>query len=177
MKIEDRQYVSIDYTLTLDSGEVVDRSQGGEPLGFIFGTGQIISGLEKGLLGMEVGQSARISVEPDDGYGPVAPDMLRDIPRENFPDDVVLEPGMGFTAKGPHGPVSFRVKSVTDDVVVADFNHPLAGERLHFDVTVAEVREARAEELAALMHASDCGHDECAPEDCGSCGGGCGCGH
>ena len=154
MKVEDQVYVSIDYTLTLDSGEVVDQSKAGDPLGFIFGAGQVIGGLEKGLLGMEVGQAAKITVEPEDGYGQPEPNMLRDIPRENFPGDVALEPGMGFTARGPHGPVSFRVNSVTDDVVVADFNHPLAGQRLHFDVKVAEVREPRAEELAALMHSS-----------------------
>jgi FKBP-type peptidyl-prolyl cis-trans isomerase SlyD len=172
MKVEDRQYVSIDYTLSLDSGEVVDRSTPGEPLGFLLGSGQIIAGLEKGLKGMEAGQSAKISVEPEEGYGIPNPSLIRDIPRENFPDDLKLEIGMGFEVKGPHGPVSFRVKEVGDEAVVADFNHPLAGQRLHFDVTVSEVREPRAEELASLMAGSSC-----APEDCGSCGGGCGCGN
>ncbi len=172
MTITPRQYVAIDYTLSLDSGEVVDRSEPGDPLGFVTGSGQIISGLERALMGMESGQAAKITVEPEEAYGLPREDLFREIPRENFPEDLQLEPGMGFEAKGPHGPVTFRIQSVKDDAVMADFNHPLAGQRLHFDVTVAEVREPRAEELASLMQTSS----GCAPDDCSSCGGGCGCG-
>lgn len=170
MKVAERTYVSIDYKLTLASGEVADQSAEGEPLGFLFGAGQVISGLEKGLLGMETGQSAQITVEPAEGYGESRPELLRDLPRENFPDDLVLEPGMGFEAKGPHGPVTFRVREVQEDTIVADFNHPLAGEPLRFDVTVAEVREPTAEELAVLMNSGD----GCSPSACSGCGGGCG---
>lgn len=170
MKIAERTYVSIDYKLTLASGEVADQSGKGEPLGFLFGAGQVIPGLEKGLLGMEAGQSAQIHVEPAEGYGESRPELLRDLPRENFPDDLVLEPGMGFEAKGPHGPVTFRVREVQEDTIVADFNHPLAGEPLRFDVTVVEVREPTAEELAVLMN-SGAG---CSPSACSGCGGGCG---
>ena len=169
MKIADRTYVTIDYTLTLDTGEVADKSEAGAPLGFIHGTGQIISGLEKALVGMEVGEAAKITVEPVDGYGETREELLRDLPRDNFPDDLKLEPGMGFEAKGPHGPVTFRVQELQEDTVVADFNHPLAGQRLHFDVSVTEVREPTAEELSALMSQSDC-----SPSACSSCGGGCG---
>lgn len=169
MAIDEKQYVSIDYKLSLDSGELVDQSAPGEPLGFIVGTGQIIKGLENALRGMEEGQSAVVTVEPADAYGVSNPELYREIPRDNFPAEVTLAPGMGFEAKGPHGPVVFRVKSVDDDVVLADFNHPLAGQRLHFDLTVAEVREPRAEELSSLFSSSGCSDD-----DCGSCGGGAG---
>lgn len=169
MKVEDRKYVGIEYSLTLDSGEEVDRSGPGEPLGFIFGAGQIISGLEEGIRGMEPGQQAKITVEAEKGYGLPREELHREIPRANFPEDLEIETGMSFEAKGPHGPVQFRVKSTGDDTVIADFNHPLAGERLHFDINVVEVREPRAEELASL--ASDQG---CSPSECGSCGGGCG---
>ncbi|NTU59807.1 MAG: peptidylprolyl isomerase, partial [Deltaproteobacteria bacterium] len=166
MVIEDRRYVTINYKLSLDSGEVVDQSEPGEPLGFIVGSGQIITGLEKALQGMAEGQSAKVTVEAEEGYGESKPELYRDIPRDNFPPDLKIEPGMGFEAKGPHGPVVFRVRSATDDVVIADFNHPLAGQRLHFDVSVAEVREPRAEELASLF-SSSCG---CDSDDCGDCG-------
>jgi FKBP-type peptidyl-prolyl cis-trans isomerase SlyD len=169
MKIENRRFVAIDYTLALDSGEVVDRSPPGEPLGFIFGTGQIIRGLEKGIEGLEVGAKTDVTVEPADGYGEPNPALFREIPRENFPEDVALEPGMGFEAQGPHGPVSFRIRELRDDEIVADFNHPLAGQRLHFAVEVAEVREPRAEEMAQASHDGGC--DE---SSCGSCCGGCG---
>ncbi|GAB6062158.1 FKBP-type peptidyl-prolyl cis-trans isomerase [Deferrisoma palaeochoriense] len=168
MKAEENLYVAIDYTLTLDSGEVVDKSEPGEPLGFIFGKNQIIPGLERELRGMEEGQTKKVTVEPEDAYGLPSQDLLREIPRENFPADMEIEPGMGFEARGPHGPVVFRVNEVRDDVVVADFNHPLAGERLHFEVTVAEVRKPRPEEMAAMFQASDCD-----TPDCGGCSGGC----
>jgi FKBP-type peptidyl-prolyl cis-trans isomerase SlyD len=170
MKVADRTYVSIDYTLTLDSGEVADKSDAGDPLGFLFGTGQIIPGLEKALEGMEAGQSANVTVPPADGYGESKTELMRDLPRDNFPEELELEPGMGFEAKGPHGPVTFRIREVQEDSVVADFNHPLAGQQLHFDVTVAEVREPNAEELAALMNQGD----GCTPSDCSGCGGSCG---
>ena len=143
MKIQDQTYVAIEYTLTLDSDEVVDQSSPGKPFGFIFGAGLVIPGLEKGLEGMKQGQSAKLSVEAEEGYG---------------------QPNMIFEADGPHGPVRFRVESVSDDVVVANLNHPLAGERLHFDLKVTEVREARAEELEALKQDA-----ECAPESCACC--------
>ena len=165
MKIEDRAYVAIEYTLSLDSAEVIDSSQPGEPFGFVFGAGQVIPGLEKGLQGMAQGESAQITVEAEDGYGEPSPDLFRDIPREHFPAEMDVEPGMVFEASGPQGPVRFRVQSVSDDVVVADLNHPLAGERLHFDVKVAEVREPTAEELDRLRD-----HSGCTPENCG-CGG------
>jgi FKBP-type peptidyl-prolyl cis-trans isomerase SlyD len=109
VKADDRLYVSIDYKLTLESAEVADQSEPGAPLGFIFGKSQIISGLEKGLRGMEPGDSAQITVEPEEGYGLPNPSLYRDIPRENFPEGVELKPGMGFEARGPQGPVTFRV--------------------------------------------------------------------
>ena len=162
MKIQEHRYVTIDYTLTLDSGEVVDRSEPGEPLGFVTGFGQIIPGLEKGLTGMEQGQSAKITVEAGDGYGERQQQLCREIPREHFPGDAAIEPEMLFQMTGPQGVARFRVESVTDKVVVADFNHPLAGERLHFQVTVQEVREARPEDV-----------QQCGPQGCASCSGEC----
>ena len=164
MKIQDNAYVGIEYTLSLDSDEVIDRSEPSKPFGFIFGGSQVIVGLQKGLEGMEQGQSATFTVEPEEGYGQPIQELFREIPREQFPDDMDIEPNMVFEASGPQGPVRLRVESVNDEVVVADMNHPLAGERLHFDVKVVEVREARAEELEALKD-----HAGCAPESCACC--------
>jgi len=96
--------------------------------------------------------------------------MYRDIPLSNFPEGTELKPGQGFTASGPYGPVSFTVVKVEGDNVVADFNHALAGKTLNFEVTVEEVRDPTAEELAAIS--GDSGG--CSPSACGSCGGGCG---
>jgi len=168
MKIKNDVYVAIDYTLTLDSDEVVDCSEPDKPFGFVFGGGQVIVGLEKGLEGMEQGQSVKFTIEPEEGYGQPRQELFRELPRENFPGDVDLAPNMIFEGSGPQGTFRFRVESVSDDVVVADLNHPLAGQRLHFEVEVVEVREARAEELEALKE-----HTGCAPESCGCCGTNC----
>lgn len=163
MKIQTDAMVAIDYTLKLDSGEEVDKSEPGQPLKFLFGRGQIIPGLERQLDGLEVGATAELTVEADDGYGPRRDELVRELPRKNFPEDVELKPGMIFQGMGPRGPIPVRIKEAGDEQVLVDFNHPLAGERLHFDVKVAEVREATEAELGCL---GDSG--------CASCGGGCG---
>jgi FKBP-type peptidyl-prolyl cis-trans isomerase SlyD len=171
MKVQPNKFVSIEYTLSLDSGEVVDRSDPGKPLGFVFNSGQMIPGLEKGLDGMEPGQSNRIDVEPEDGYGYPSSDLMREVPRSDFPSDIEIEPGMVFKATTPTGVVHVSVKSVQEKVVLVDMNHPLAGERLHFDVTVSDVRDPTEDELAEASCASSC--DEADSEGCG--GGCCGC--
>ena len=164
MKIQDNAFVSIEYTLSLDSDEVIDRSDPNTPFGFVFGASQVIVGLQKQLEGMEQGQSATFTVEPEEGYGQPILELFREIPREQFPADMEIEPNMVFEASGPQGPVRLRVESVNDEVVVADMTPPLAGERLHFDVKVVEVRKAREEELEALKHSAGC-----APESCACC--------
>jgi len=166
MNIQDNAFVAIDYKLTLDSGEVVDESEQGEPLGFLFGCGQLIPGLERQMTGMGVGDRAELTVEAEEGYGPYRDELVRPVPKESFPDDVPLQPGMIFQGTGPHGPVAIRVKAVEDDKVMADFNHPLAGERLHFEVTVTEVRAATQGEIDAATQAHDCSeHGGC--QGCG----------
>lgn len=185
MKIADNQYVAIDYRLTLESGEEVDRSAEGEPLGFVTGTGSIIPGLENALLGRSAGESFRVTVEPEAAYGPVQAELLQAIPRERFPSDVEIQPGMSFQAQGPRGPVALTVTSVSERHVNVDLNHPLAGKRLTFDVTVQEVREPLAHELPLKSSGCGCGPQEqsacgCGPGGsgggCGSGSGGCGCG-
>jgi FKBP-type peptidyl-prolyl cis-trans isomerase SlyD len=162
MRIRENSYVAIDYILSLDSGEVVDRSTPEEPFCFVIGFGQVIPGLERGLQDMEQGQSAKITVEAKDGYGEKRDDLYREIPRDQFPGDTEIEPHMVFQVTGPQGVATFRVDSVSEAAVVANFNHPLAGERLHFQVTVKEVREARPEDV-----------HRCSPQGCESCKGDC----
>ncbi|HEJ83678.1 MAG TPA: peptidylprolyl isomerase [Desulfobacteraceae bacterium] len=176
MQIDNNVYVAIDYRLTLASGEEVDSSPEGRPFGFITGTGQVIPGLENQLMGKTTGNQEKIVVDPEEGYGPVNENLLQEIPKDQFPADCEVEPGMTFQAQGPQGPVMLRIKEVKDDgKVVVDLNHPLAGEQLHFDVKVVEVREPSAEELAQLeQQAAGCGCG-CGTDEQSNCGSGCGC--
>ena len=179
MNIADKLYVAIDYTLTLESGQEIDKSPEGQPLGFIAGTGQIIPGLEKALMGRAAGDSAKLVIEPEDAYGPVKNELFQDIPKDQFPADVEIKPGMAFEAQGPQGPFMITVTKLNDnDTVTIDLNHPMAGKQLHFDVNVVEVREPTADELAqaaARASAGSCGCG-CGPEDANACGTGCNCG-
>lgn len=181
MNIDDKLYVAIDYKLALASGEEVDSSQEGQPFGFITGTGQIIPGLENELMGKTTGFEGRVVVNPDDGYGLIDENLFQEIPKNQFPEDTEIEAGMTFHAQGPQGPIMVRIKEVNEnDTVTVDLNHPLAGEQLHFDVKVVEVREPSTEELAVLEQQQQqaagcgCGCDVENQADCGS--GGCGCG-
>ena len=150
MNITNKAYVAFDYKLTLDSGEKVDSSEDSQPLSFITGAGQIIPGLEKAMMGMTTGDNVKISVEPEDAYGLVNPELFQEVPKNQFPSDVEIQPGMTFQAQGPQGPIIINIKEIKDeDTVVIDLNHPLAGKKLHFDVDIVEVREPTSEELSA----------------------------
>ena len=178
MNITDKLYVAIEYTLTLESGQEIDKSPADQPLGFIAGTGQIIPGLEKALMGRTAGENAKLVVEPEDAYGPVKDELFQEIPNSQFPNDVEIKPGMAFEAQGPNGPFMISITKVNDnETITVDLNHPMAGKQLHFDVNVIEVREPTAEELAqaaaSMSSGCACGSDS---EDDASCGSGCDCG-
>lgn len=147
MKIEKGNVVGIDYSLHLGDGQVVDRSEPGEPLTYLHGEGQIVPGLENALEGMAVGDQKKVVVAPGDGYGDHDPRGVQEVPRGAFPPDFDPQVGMELTAEGPNGePVPFAIREVHPDKVTIDLNHPLAGKTLHFDVTVREVRAATDEE-------------------------------
>jgi FKBP-type peptidyl-prolyl cis-trans isomerase SlyD len=175
MNIVDKVYVAFDYKLTLDSGEEIDRSPDNQPFGFITGSGQLIPGLEKGMMGMTAGDRSKISVAPEDAYGLINPELVANVPRSHFPGEMELKPGMTFQSPGPDGMISANIIEIKDDnTVVVDLNHPMAGKKLHFDVNIVEVRELTAEELSGLSSGSGCGCGcSCGSEEetgCGSCG-------
>jgi FKBP-type peptidyl-prolyl cis-trans isomerase SlyD len=148
MTVENDLVVSLEYTLRLDDGEVVDTSDQAEPLEFMQGRGQIIRGLEQELYGMSVGEEKEVVVPPDDGYGEFDPEAFQQIPLDAFPPNVELEPGMGLELMSESGePFVAFVSEVGPDGVVLDFNHPLAGETLYFSVKVADLRRPTDEEL------------------------------
>lgn len=148
MVIADKKVVHIDYVLKTDGGEVVDSSEGQQPLAYLHGSGQIVPGLERALTGLSAGESKDVVVEPADGYGDRDPDGVFGIPRSAFPDAAQLEVGASFVGEDDEGnSLPVRVVALEGDNVVVDANHPLAGERLHFHVDIRSIRDATAEEM------------------------------
>lgn len=160
LTVQDEMVVSLDYTLRLDDGQIVDSSAGQQPLDFLQGRGQIIPGLEQALYGMAIGDEKRVTVTPQEGYGDVDPDAFQIVPHGAFPPDLELSPGMQLQARDEHGQVMpVYVSDIRDDGVLMDFNHPLAGETLHFDAKVVGLRPATHEELShGHAHGGDHGH-------------------
>ena len=149
MQIAANKAVSIDYTLTNDAGEVLDTSAGGEPLVYLHGAGNIIPGLERELDGKQVGDELKVTIEPEDAYGEFSADLVAVLGRNMFEGVDELEVGMQFHASAPDGGMQIvTITALDGDEVTVDGNHPLAGQRLTFEVKVAAVRDATEDEIA-----------------------------
>ena len=149
MQIAANKAVSIDYTLTNDAGEVIDSSAGGAPLVYLHGAGNIIVGLEKALEGKQAGDELSVAIEPGEAYGEYSAELVATLNRSMFEGVDELEVGMQFHASAPDGQMQIvTIRDVDGDDVTVDGNHPLAGQRLNFQVKVVNVRDAHAEELA-----------------------------
>lgn len=196
MKIADKTVVQMHYTLTSDEGAVIDSSAGREPLQYIQGAHMIVVGLEKAMVGHEVGDKFDVKVIPSEGYGEYDERMTQEVPTSVFQGVDKVEAGMQFYAQTPMGPMPIRIKSVNGDKAVIDANHELAGKNLNFAIEVVSVREATGDELKPFEHHCCCkdkgeGEHECHCKEegheceCGGHGhkencdgnGGCGCPH
>tara|TARA_B100001093_G_scaffold151007_2_gene143744 strand:+ start:2096 stop:2638 length:543 start_codon:yes stop_codon:yes gene_type:complete len=162
MEIANDTVVSVYYTLKNDQGVVIDQAPEGKPLVYLQGHRNIIPGLESALVGKNVGDQLEVTVEPEQGYGPINPAMIQQVPREQFQGVESLEVGMQFQASTEQGPVPVVVTQVEEDTITVDGNHPLAGQNLNFSVTIDAIREATNEEKAQ-------GHIQ---QESGCCGGG-----
>lgn len=147
MQIAKDKVVAIDYTLKGPDGDVLDSSEGREPLSYIHGTGNIIPGLEKALEGKAKGDSVEVTVEPAEAYGERNEALIQEVSKGLFEGVDKIEPGMQFQAMSDSGPRLITVKAVDGDQVTIDGNHPLAGVTLDFNVNVVDVRDAEKEEL------------------------------
>jgi FKBP-type peptidyl-prolyl cis-trans isomerase SlyD len=147
MQISNGKVVSIDYTLTDGDKHVIDSSEGGDPLTYLHGVGQLIPGLEKHLDGKVSGDALQVTVEPADGYGVRDDEKINVVPRKAIQGVGDLTVGMQLQASNGHGHQVVTITKIDGDDVTIDANHPLAGATLHFDVTVREVRDATEEEL------------------------------
>lgn len=148
MEIAKDKIVSIEYTLTDADGNVIDKSEGRGPLAYLHGRGGIIPGLEEALEGKQIGEELTVTVPPEKGYGPRNDGLLNRVPKEAFKGQLEFELGLQFPVQDQEGNQRLvTIVHIEEDDIVLDANHPLAGVDLTFEVKIAEVRDATAEEL------------------------------
>lgn len=141
--------VSLAYCLKNEDGEVLDEGGRQDPFAYMHGMNQIVPGLERAIEGMKVGDKKSVAVDPKDGYGDYDQALLVQVQKSQFPPNLSLTPGMQFEGGAQDGsPIVFTVEKIDGDLVTVNGNHPLAGETLHFDIEVIEVRDATQEELS-----------------------------
>ena len=159
MQIASNMVVTIDYTLTDDRGNILDKSAPGNGLTYLHGAENIIPGLESALAGRAVGEELEVTVAPEEGYGIRDESLQQVVPRELFGTVESLEPGMQFHAASPEGqPLIVTVIAVEGDDITVDGNHPLAGMKLNFAVKVTDIRDATDEEITHGHVHGDGGH-------------------
>jgi len=143
VEIGPNTFVKLDYNVQTTDGEQVDSSDQQGPLEFVYGEGKILPALEEELEGLKVGDEKTVTIEPEDAYGEYDENAVTTISRDKFPEEEEIKPGMEFVAQIPDKEERVVVvKDVDSDEVTIDFNHPLAGKTLKFNIFVQEVREA-----------------------------------
>ena len=141
MSIKKGDKVKIDYEGTLEDGTVFDSTEKqGKPAELEIGTGQLIPGVDKALVGMKKGEEKTIKLGPEDAYGEPKPELMKEVPRENLGIDDELEPGMVLMLTMPNGmQFAALVVEVSGEKVTIDLNHPLAGKTLIFKVKIVDI--------------------------------------
>ena len=180
MQVAANKMVAVDYKLTVD-GQVADQSRPGQPLEFIFGTGMLLPKFEAAIEGKEPGDKVAFTLEAKDGYGEVIEQAIVDLPKDIFMVDGKLAEDILFV--GSQIPMADAqgnrmlgvVKEVGETTVKMDFNHPMAGKTLNFEVEVISVRDVTPEDLQGGCSCGHCGGD--CEEGCGDHSEGCDCGH
>jgi peptidylprolyl isomerase len=131
--------VKVHYQGTLADGTIFDSSEGREPLEFTLGTGQVIPGFDAAVIGLSPGQSVVTTIQPDDAYGPANPEMIIEVERDRFPEDMEIEEGLELQLSGGGQQFLVRVVAIAADKVTLDGNHPLAGEALTFRIQLESI--------------------------------------
>lgn len=164
-------YVQVHYTGTFEDGTVFDSSEGKDPLEVLAGQGMLIKGFDDALVGMKEGDEMEIDVAPEQGYGDRKEELLRKVPRTELGKDVTPEVGMMLGIKAPTGQVfPATITKVEEKEIELDANHPLAGKKLHFKMSVVATRKPTAEDMKKFQpHEHTCGVDGCGDESCNSC--------
>ena len=160
-KVKTGDFVQLHYTGTLEDDTVFDSSDGRGPLEFQVGGGGIIAGFNDAVMDMAVNEEKKVILSPDEAYGPPRDDLKRDFPKTML-GDMQVEVGQDLRFSSPHGPISGKVVSIEADKFIVDFNHPLAGKTLAFQIKVVGISDTPTQASCS------CG---CSPDDCGTtCG-------
>ncbi len=160
MKIDKNSCVTIDYLIRLEDRETYPPNGDPEEISFCIGWGAMPPGLEEAMLGLEAGDQKVVHLSAEEAYGEFDQELVMEVPRSDFTPDIEIRPGLVFETENDEGHVVyFIVQEVKDDLVVIDFNHPLAGKALDVSFTVRQVRESTPEDRE--------GHEGCS---CGHCG-------
>jgi FKBP-type peptidyl-prolyl cis-trans isomerase SlyD len=174
LQVADNIVVSMDYNLTVDD-EIIDSTENMEPIQFIHGRGNIIPGLEKELVGLKIGDSKQVRVQPAEAYGEFDENAFTDVSKDQFPPDFEIRLGGEIRVRTVSGQfISALIHEVSDDTVKLNLNHPLAGKELLFDAKIVDLRLATDEEMEH-GHLGGGGCSGCSGGDCsdGSCSSGC----
>jgi FKBP-type peptidyl-prolyl cis-trans isomerase SlyD len=164
VQISANAFVTLQYVLKDDDGEVIDSSEGGNPIEYVHGYGMLVPGLESRLLGLAVGDSKLIVVAAEEGFGDYDEELVLECERGEFPPDV--KEGDEFTAEDEDGEESpMVVMEVHPDHVIVDGNHPLAGQTLHYQIHVESIRPATDAEIAEAAEAFELAREESGVED------------
>lgn len=148
MSIGKNKVVTINYTLKDEKGTVIDSTENNPPFSYLSGNHQILPGLEEKIDEMIIGSSKNVVLEPKDAYGEFKDDAVQKINKKEFPEGTNLEKGMNFVANTPEGQqMPFYIQEIEGEEITIDFNHPLAGQKLEFDVKLVDVRDATSEEI------------------------------
>ncbi|MBO5771045.1 MAG: peptidylprolyl isomerase [Alistipes sp.] len=176
MKVENTKFVAVNYTLTVD-GQIADKNPEGKPLEFVCGTGMLLPKFEGALIGKEPGDKVSFTLEPKDGYGEVIAEAIVELPKSIFmidgkvAEDILFVGNIVPMSDAEGHRMNGIIREVKEESVVMDFNHPMAGKTLNFDVEVVSVRDVTPEDLQGSC---GCGCGDCHCEgDCGE--GDCGC--
>ncbi|WP_339896177.1 peptidylprolyl isomerase [uncultured Algibacter sp.] len=140
-QVKENDTVKVHYTGKLSNGQVFDSSIDREPLEVTLGQGMLIPGFEKGIMTMELNEKKTIKIPVAEAYGEVQKELLYEVKKEQLPPDMAPEVGMGLASKGEDGrEVQFRIAEVNEDHIIADANHPLAGQDLTFELELVEIK-------------------------------------
>jgi FKBP-type peptidyl-prolyl cis-trans isomerase SlyD len=158
MKIDKNSYVCLDYLIRLGERETYPPNGQPEEISFCMGWGVMPATLEEAMLGMEENEHKVMRLTPEQAYGEIDRELLMEVPRVDFAPDLELRPGLVFETEGDEGrPVYFIVREVRPDLIIIDFNHPLAGRQMEVSFTVKQVREATQEDLQKYHSCVECG--------------------